>query len=146
MGIITFLLLVNDADKVRIRSVAAFSMIFLWFNVFNYLRAYRKGSALVKMLIEIMIDMGYFVCVVLVLLLSFAGGSALLFLFSSLLALHPSQFSSLLSSVFPIFPVPLLLSPRPLAPFCPPPASSTFSLSSFPLRRSRPAQAQVKAE
>lgn len=37
-------LVLKGATRVQIRSVAAFSMMSLWFNLFNYLRAYRKVS------------------------------------------------------------------------------------------------------
>eukprot|EP00961_Rhodomonas_salina_P152852 2057058-Rhodomonas_salina.4 len=81
LGIVTYFLVVGSPkDKAGserdefIRVLAAFAMIFLWLNLFNYLRAYRKGSALVQMLLQIMVDMLYFVGVVLVLICGFAGG------------------------------------------------------------------------
>lgn len=49
-------------------------MVILWLDLFNYLRAYHKGTALVELLVEIMIDMIYFVGVTAVLIFAFAFG------------------------------------------------------------------------
>lgn len=74
MAITNFVEFCLDASNVAIRATGGIAMILLWGTLFTFLRSVRKLSALVNMLIQIMNDMLMFILVVLVLLISFAGG------------------------------------------------------------------------
>lgn len=74
LAVTSFILLLCDAGSTAVRGVASIALVLFWFNNLNYLRAIRKLSSLVSMLVEIMKDMAYFSIVMAILILSFSAG------------------------------------------------------------------------
>ena len=57
-----------------LRPAASSSLILVWVKLFYYLRAYKSTSQLIRMIIEIVKDIRYFLLVLLIGIFGFAGG------------------------------------------------------------------------
>lgn len=57
-----------------LRPAASTSLILVWVKLFYYLRAYKSTSQLIRMIIEIVKDIRYFLLVLLIGIFGFAGG------------------------------------------------------------------------
>ena len=57
-----------------LRPIASSTLIIVWVKLFYYLRAYDSTSQLIRMIIEIVKDIRYFLFVLLIGIFGFAGG------------------------------------------------------------------------
>jgi hypothetical protein len=57
-----------------LRPVASSTLIIVWFKLFYYLRAYDSTSQLIRMIIEIVKDIRFFLLVLFIGIFGFAGG------------------------------------------------------------------------
>lgn len=61
-------------DKAFTRPIVATTVIILWIKLFYFLRVYESTSQLIRMIIEIVRDMKYFMFVLLIGIIGFTGG------------------------------------------------------------------------
>jgi len=74
MCLMVFILdLMEDKQKL-LRPVASGTLIIVWVKLFYYLRAYDSTSQLIRMIIETVKDIRYFLFVLLIGIIGFAGG------------------------------------------------------------------------
>jgi hypothetical protein len=65
--------LMGDMQRI-LRPVASTTLIIVWIKLFYYLRAYDSTSQLIRMIIEIVKDIRYFLLVLFIGIFGFAGG------------------------------------------------------------------------
>lgn len=65
---------VTNLPKFILRPISSVCLIIMWIKLFYFLRIYESTSQLIRMIIEIVVDMKNFLFVLLIGIFSFAGG------------------------------------------------------------------------
>jgi hypothetical protein len=74
MCILVFILDIKGDMQPLLRAIAASTLIIVWIKLFYYMRAYDSTSQLIRMIIETVKDIRYFLFVLLLGIVGFAGG------------------------------------------------------------------------
>jgi len=74
MCILVFILDIKGDMQPLLRAIAASTLIIVWIKLFYYMRAYDSTSQLIRMIIETVKDIRYFLFVLLIGIVGFAGG------------------------------------------------------------------------